>query len=90
MDFMRHKPDYVISTTVIKPVINLAAVPYLQFWVANEWVFSMRLTQWLDELVSDIWLAPRQGIEAFLNTPPSTAIAAYVQAATEIIEAHKP
>ena len=90
MDFMRHKPDYVISSTVIKPVINLAAVPYLQFLGGKQVGVLDEVDPVIGQLVSDIWLAPRQGIEAFLNIPPSTAIAAYVQAAREILEAHKP
>ncbi|MAA79868.1 MAG: hypothetical protein CL916_11475 [Deltaproteobacteria bacterium] len=89
MDFMRQKPDYVISSTVIKPVTNLAAVPYLQFLGGTQVGILDEVDPVVGQLVSDIWLAPRSTIEAFLNTPPSVAIGKYVQQAKELLHKYK-
>ena len=90
MNFMRDRPDYILSSTVIKPVTNMAAVPYLKFLGGKQVGVLDEVDPVIGQLVSDIWLSPRLDIETFLNTPPSTAIASYVQAAKAILETHKP
>ena len=90
MNFMRDRPDYILSSTVIKPVMNMAAVPYLKFLGGKQVGVLDEVDPVIGQLVSDIWLSPRLDIETFLNTPPSAAIASYVQAAKAILEAHKP
>ena len=89
MDFMRQEPDYVISSTVIKPVTNLAAVPYLQFLGGTQVGILDEVDPVVGQLVSDIWLAPRHTIEKFLHTPPSAAIAKYVHQAKELLDKYK-
>ena len=89
MDFMRQQPDYLISSTVIKPVTNLAAVPYLQFLGGKQVGVLDEVDPVAGPLVSDIWLAPRHTIERFLNTPPSPGIAKYVQRAREVLHRYK-
>ena len=89
MDFMRQQPDYVISSTVIKPVTNLAAVPYLQFLGGKQVGVLDEVDPVVGQLVSDIWIASRKTIERFLNTPPSPAIGNYVQHAKELLHKYK-
>ena len=86
---MRQEPDYVISSTVIKPVTNLAAVPYLQFLDGTQVGILDEVDPVVGQLVSDIWLAPRHTIEKFLHTPPSAAIAKYVHQAKELLDKYK-
>ena len=90
MDFMRTNPDYLLSSTVVKPVTNLAAVPYLQFLGGKKVGVLDEVDPTVGQLVSDIWLAPRQTIMHFLTTPPSPAIANYVQQAQKQLQKHKP
>ena len=90
MDFLRQDPDYLFSSTVIKPVINQAAVPYLQYLGGKRVGILDEEDPVVGQLVSDIWLAPRQTIDQFLNSPPSTAIEGYVELASESLNRHKP
>lgn len=89
MDFMRQQPDYILSSTVIKPVINLAAVPYLQFLRGERVGVLDEVDSVVGQLVSDIWLAPRHTIESFLASPPSEAITNYICQAKEFLYKYK-
>ena len=80
-DFLSLNPDYLLSTTVLKPVQNLAAVPYLQYLGAKPVGRIDEVDPNVGQLLSEVWLADQSSLRQFLDHPPSTKIAAYIEQA---------
>ena len=89
LDFLQSKPDYLFSSTVIKPVQNLAAVPYLQFLGGTCVGVLDEEDPIVGQLVSNIWLAPCAGLTQFINQPPTAKIAGYIVQATQYLHRHR-
>ena len=81
LDFLSLKPDYLISTTVLKPVQNLAAVPYLQYLGATRVGKIDEVDPNVGQLLSEVWLAKQESLRHFLEHPPSAKIARYIEQA---------
>jgi len=89
LDFLKTKPNYLISSTVRKPVTNLAAVPYLKILGGQQVGIIDEFDSSIGQLVSDIWLISLKDMEAFLYTNPSKKIATFVDNAKNILKKHK-
>ena len=79
--FLSSNPDYLLSTTVLKPVQNLAAVPYLQYLGAQPVGKIDEIDPNIGQLLSEVWLADQSSLKHFINHPPSSKIAAYIDQA---------
>jgi len=81
LDFLSLKPDYLLSTTVLKPVQNLAAVPYLQYLGATQVGKIDEVDPNIGQLLSEVWLAQQESLQHFIERPPSPKIASYIEQA---------
>lgn len=81
LDFLSHNPDYLLSTTVLKPVQNLAAVPYLQYLGASRVGKIDEVDPNVGQLLSEVWLAKQESLRHFIEHPPSPKIAFYIEQA---------
>ena len=81
LDFLSLRPDYLLSTTVLKPVQNLAAVPYLQYLGATRVGKIDEVDPHVGQLLSEVWLAKQASLRHFLEHPPSEKIASYIDQA---------
>jgi hypothetical protein len=81
LHFLSSNPDYLLSTTVLKPVQNLAAVPYLQYLGAQPVGKIDEIDPNIGQLLSEVWLADQSSLKHFINHPPSSKIAAYIEQA---------
>ena len=79
--FLSSNPDYLLSTTVLKPVQNLAAVPYLQYLGAKAVGKIDETDPNVGQLLSEVWLAEQSSLRHFINHPPSPKIATYIEQA---------
>ena len=79
--FLSSNPDYLLSTTVLKPVQNLAAVPYLQYLGAKSVGKIDEIDPNVGQLLSEIWLADQSSLRHFINHPPSPKIGSYIEQA---------
>ena len=87
IDLMRTGADAMITATVVEPVVNLAAVPFVQRMGG---VCVGRLDEHTPEvgpLVSEIWLVSRAGYEGWLNGAPGRGAAWIRQLAMAALEA---
>ena len=82
IDFLSSNPDCLLSTTVLKPVQNLAAVPYLRYLGAQSVGIIDETDPTVGQLLSEIWLADQSSLRHFLQHPPSPKVADYIQQAT--------
>ena len=81
LHFLSSNPDYLLSTTVLKPVQNLAAVPYLQYLGAKAVGKIDETDPNVGQLLSEVWLAEQSSLRHFINHPPSPKIATYIEQA---------
>ena len=81
LDFLSLEPDYLLSTTVLKPVQNLAAVPYLQYLGASRVGKIDEMDPNVGQLLSEVWLAKQESLRHFIEHPPSPKIASYIELA---------
>lgn len=81
LDFLSLNPDYLLSTTVLKPVQNLAAVPYLQYLGGNRVGQIDEVDPNVGQLLSEVWLAKESSLRHFLAHPPSVKIGGYIEQA---------
>jgi hypothetical protein len=88
--FLSFHPDYLLSTTVRKPVQNLAAVPYLEYIDAKIVGQIEETDQKIGWLLSDLWLTSQSSLRYFLEHPPSPKIAMYIEQAQVYFQQHKP
>lgn len=75
MDLMQTGVDAMITATVVEPVVNLAAVPFVQRMGG---VCVGRLDEHTPEvgpLVSEIWVVPRAGYTAWVEGAPGRGAA---------------
>ena len=70
MDLMESGADAMVTATVVEPVVNLAAVPFVER-MGGTCVGRLRETDpHVGVLVSDIWVVPRAGFEAWMEHAP--------------------
>ena len=81
LDFLSTSPDYLLSTTVLKPIQNLAAVPYLKYLGATSVGTIDEVDPNVGQLLSEVWLAEQMSLRHFINHPPSQKIAGYIEQA---------
>ena len=81
LDFLSLNPDYLLSTTVLKPVQNLAAVPYLQYLGGNRVGKIDEVDPNVGQLLSEVWLAKESSLRHFLAHPRSVKIGGYIKQA---------
>ena len=81
LDFLALNPDYLLSTTVLKPVQNLAAVPYLKYLGAQPVGKIDEIDPKVGQLLSEVWLAKHSSLRHFIDHPPSPKIASYIEQA---------
>ena len=79
--FLSSNPDYLLSTTVLKPVQNLAAVPYLEYLGAQSVGRIDEVDPNVGQLLSEVWLAEQSSLRHFIEHPPSPKIASYIKEA---------
>lgn len=79
--FLSSNPDYLLSTTVLKPIQNLAAVPYLQYLGAQPVGKIDEMDPNIGQLLSEVWLADQSSLRHFINHPPSPKLATYIDQA---------
>lgn len=88
LDFLSSNPDFLLSTTVLKPVQNLAAVPYLQYLGAQAVGVIDEVDPNVGALLSEVWLAEQSTLRHFIQHPPSPKIANYIQLARKLFLQH--
>lgn len=81
LHFLSSNPDYLLSTTVLKPVQNLAAVPYLQYLGAHAVGQIDEIDPQVGQLLSEVWVAELSSLKHFIAHPPSPKIASYIEQA---------
>ena len=89
LDFIQQDPDFLLSSTVVKPIQNLAAVPYLKYLGGKCVGYLDEVDPIIGQLLSDIWVIKQQDWLHTLNNPPNDSIAQYIQRAKEILSLHK-
>lgn len=90
LDFLSLNPEYLLSTTVLKPIQNLAAVPYLQYLGAVPVGQIDEIDPHVGQLLSEVWLAEESNLRHFIEHPPSTKIADYIQEARKHYARYRP
>ena len=78
LDFLSLNPDYLLSTTVLKPIRNLAAVPYLRYLGAESVGQIDEIDPQIGQLLSEVWLARVSSLRYFIGNPPTPKIAHYI------------